>query len=236
MPRNNLNILSTRPLDARIIHEAAEKGVSIDCISFIETQPTVPEDVQLLLPELAQKQLTAVFTSMNAVEAIKAYTGNDIKWKIFSIGSATSKLIEDTWGADKVAGTAGYADDLADEIINSGVSEVVFFCGEQRRDVLPLKLKSNGIIVKEYVVYRTIFLSYEIKKNYDGILFFSPSAVNSFFSANTPGAGAVTFAIGHTTASALQEKGVRNVQVGDSPGKEELVRKMLAYFQLNGRI
>jgi uroporphyrinogen-III synthase len=236
MQRNNLNILSTRPLDAHLINEAAEKGVAIDCISFIETQPSVSEDVQLLLAGLAQQQLTAVFTSMNAVEAIKAYTGNHVKWKIFCIGSATSELIENTWGMDKIAGTAEYAEDLADEIIRSGEREVVFFCGEQRREVLPIKLKTKGIIVKELVVYRTLSFSHAIKKYYDGILFFSPSAVNSFFSTNTPGAGAVTFAIGNTTASALQKNGWRNVLVADSPGKEELVKKMLAYFQYSGRI
>lgn len=236
MQKSNLNILSTRPLAAHLIDEAAKKGVTIDCISFIETQPVISEDIQVLLASLARQPLTAVFTSMNAVDAVKEFTGEEVKWKIYCISSATSNLISKIWGADKIAGTSEYGETLADIIISNGETEVVFFCGDHRRDVLPQKLKAQGIKVKELIVYHTLTCPHSIKKHYDGILFFSPSAVNSYFLSNQPGPGTVIFAIGNTTASALQQKGWGNILTADRPDKEELVKKMLAYFQINKRI
>jgi uroporphyrinogen-III synthase len=232
MQRNNLNILSTRPLDIQLIKEAAQKGVAIECQSFIETQPMVSEDMQLLLKGLAHQPLTTVFTSMNAIEAIKDFTGNEVAWKIYSIGNTTRQLAENLWGADKIRGTAENASALADVIFNNSEKEVVFFCGEQRRDELPLKLKRHGINVKELVVYRTVETAMPVSKKYDGVLFFSPSAVNSFFSFNKPACCGVAFAIGSTTASALKAKGCHSIISADTPCKEELVRKMLAYFRL----
>lgn len=231
MQRNNLNILSTRPLDAQLIKEAALRGVFIECLSFIETQPIVSEDLQLLISELAQEPLTVVFTSMTAIEAIKGYTGTEVNWEIYCIGNSTRQLIENVWGADKIKGTAENASTLADIIIYKGIKEVVLFCGEQRRDELPLKLDKQGISIKEIIVYRTIETAQAVSKKYDGVLFFSPSAVNSFFSFNKPASCGVVFAIGSTTASALKAKGCDSIVSADTPGKEELVHKMLAYFR-----
>ncbi|MCU7547653.1 uroporphyrinogen-III synthase [Chitinophagaceae bacterium LB-8] len=223
--------MSTRPLDAQLIKEAALMGVSIECQSFIETQPIVSQDQQLLIKELARTPLTVVITSMNAVEAIKDHTGTEINWEIYSIGNTTRQLIESVWGTGKVKGTAENASALADVIIYRGVKEVVFFCGEQRREELPLKLKEQGISIKEMVVYRTIETAKPVSKKYDGVLFFSPSAVNSFFSYNQPASCGVAFAIGSTTASALKAKGCDSIVSADTPGKEDLVKKMLAYFR-----
>lgn len=232
MQRNSLNILSTRPLDRQLINEAAQKGIEIECLSFIETQPLVSEDLQVLMKELAQKPLTVVFTSMNAVEVVKDAAGSQVSWEIYCIGNTTRQLVADTWGVDKIKGTAENASALADLIINNGEKEVVFFCGEQRRDELPIKMRDHGISLKELVVYRTIETSRPVSKKYDGILFFSPSAVNSFFSFNKPASCGVAFAIGSTTAMALKAKGCNSIVSADMPGKEELVRKMLAYFDI----
>ncbi len=218
-------------MDIRLIKEAAQKGIAIECQSFIETQPTVSEELQLLIKGLAQKEITAVFTSMNAIEAIKEFTGTEVGWEIYCIGNSTRQLVENLWGADKIAGTAENASSLADVIITNGEKEVVFFCGEQRIDELPLKLKGHGIHVQELIVYRTIELAKPVTKKYDGVLFFSPSAVNSFFSFNEPVSCGIAFAIGSTTASALRAKGCHSIISADTPGKEELVRKMLAYFR-----
>lgn len=230
MQRNSLNILSTRPLDRQLIMEAAQKGVEIECLSFIETQPVVSEDLQLLIKGLAQRPLTAVFTSMNAVEAIKDAAGDKVSWGIYCIGNTTRQLVADIWGVDRIKGTAENASSLADLIINNNEKEVVFFCGEQRRDELPIKMRNHGISLKELVVYRTIETARPVYKKYDGILFFSPSAVNSFFSFNRPTSCGVAFAIGSTTATALKTRGCTSIVSADMPGKEELVRKMLAYF------
>ena len=80
----------------------------------------------------------------------------------------------------------GYAADLA-EIISLiyGKESYTFFSGNLRRDVLPNTLKENGITCNEIEVYETNITSKKIKEKLDGILIFSPSAVESSFKLNT---------------------------------------------------
>jgi uroporphyrinogen-III synthase len=230
MQKNKLNILSTRPLSEEIIQEALKQDVSIDCLSFIETEPIKTPELKEKIQQLSGQNIITVFTSMNAVEAVKEYLTSKTSWKIFSIGQTTKELIEDFFGKENIAGTADDAGLLADVIIHQHPKEVVFFCGDQRRDELPGKLIANNIIVEEIIVYRTIATWQKTEKHYDGILFFSPSAVQSFFSTNTIDNSTIVFAIGNTTANAVKKQGNNQIVVADKPGKEELVKKMLEHF------
>jgi uroporphyrinogen-III synthase len=98
MQKNKLNILSTRPLSKEIINEAAQQNASIDCISFIETKAIQDIGLEERLHNLSEENITAVFTSMNAVEAVKEYLPEKPKWNIFSIGHTTKELIADFFG------------------------------------------------------------------------------------------------------------------------------------------
>ena len=81
-----------------------------------------------------------------------------------------------------VESTANDAVSLAELIAEDRfVDEVIFFCGDQRRDELPEILRQHEVVVNEIVVYQTIAVPHKIEKQYHGILFFSPSAVQSFF-------------------------------------------------------
>jgi uroporphyrinogen-III synthase len=230
MQKNKLNILSTRPLSESIIQEALKQDVLIDCVSFIETEPIKTPELKEKIQQLSQQNIIAVFTSMNAVDAVKEHLSEKPDWKIFSIGQTTKELIKDFFGEEYFAGTADDASALADVIIQQNPKEVFFFCGDQRRNELPEKLSANNIKVKEIVVYKTIALPQRISKQYDGILVFSPSAVESFFSINTIDKNTTIFAIGNTTANAIKQQVNNQIVVADKPGKEALVKKMLAYF------
>ena len=230
MQKTRLNILSTRPLSETIIKEAAERNVSIDCISFIETESVRTPELKNKLEELSADTLHVVFTSMNAVESVKEYLPAKPGWKIFSMGQTTRELIQDFFGEENISGTADDAGKLADVIIEQCPQKLIFFCGDQRRDELPEKLANKNIPIEEIVVYRTKLTSQKIAKEYDGILFFSPSAVDSFFSMNSVGNNTIVFAIGHTTANAISEKVNNKIIIADKPGKEALVKRMLAYF------
>src|SRR5207249_7417762 len=105
--------------------------------------------------------------------------------KIYCLAAPTREIIRRYFDRSPVEGTAVNASSLADEIINSNVQEIIFFCGDQRRDELPDKLAKHQVRVKEIVVYKTSSTPKRISKNYQAILFFSPSAVKSFFSINT---------------------------------------------------
>ncbi|HEY4205998.1 MAG TPA: uroporphyrinogen-III synthase, partial [Puia sp.] len=181
--------------------------------------------------ELGTQRLTAIFTSMNAVEAVTAHLNGSPSWTIFCIGGATRRLAESQFGPASIAGTAPSASELATVVLLHRPSEVFFFCGDQRREELPEKLSATGVKVHEVVVYRTAQTPQSIKEAYDGIVFFSPSAVHSFFSANTLPEKTTLFAIGHTTADTIHTYVNNPVITSTAPEKETLVRQTIEYYQ-----
>lgn len=232
MPQNKIHILSTRPLEQGLIDQAAGKGIIIDTVSFIHTEPVDNKDLRDQIRELGLQPLTIVFTSANAVEAVVQHLqGRQPAWRIFCIGQATRQLIARNFAAAMIAGTANSAGELADVIINkTAIEEVIFFCGDQRRQELLQQLAQQHIAVKEIVVYRTFADKYSLQKQYDGVLFFSPSAVNSFFSNNTVTEKTVLFAIGNTTADTIKNFTNNIIIISDTPGKKHLVNSMMNYF------
>ncbi|RYY99251.1 MAG: uroporphyrinogen-III synthase [Chitinophagaceae bacterium] len=228
MQKTDRTILSTRPLPEALVAEAAALGLHIDTLSFIETEPVDDAETLRLIGVLGAAAAKVVFTSMNAVEAVAPHL-HAPDWEAFCIGYATRRLLTEKL-ALPIIGDAPDADSLAGVIIRSGVRSVVFFCGDQRRDALPLRLGIAGIRVHEVIVYRTLLTPQATDKAYDGLLFFSPSAVESYFSLNEAAPGAMFFAIGATTAAAIREHCTNPIVVADEPGKEALARKMMAHF------
>jgi uroporphyrinogen-III synthase len=230
MQKTEWNILSTRPLSPEVIGKASLHSVSIDCISFIETEAIQKEELATSIRQLQSKPITAVFTSMNAVDAVSVYLKEKPKWQVYCMGHTTKQLVAEAFGTDDIKGTANNASLLADQIIQHGVKEVYFFCGDQRRDELPDKLRTGNIKVNEVTVYHTIHQPQIVDKPYDGILFFSPSAVESFFSINKPKRDTILFAIGNTTADAIRKFSSNTLIIAEQPGKDSLAEEMIAYF------
>lgn len=232
MPQNKITILSTRSLDDELIREAETKDILIDVLPFIKTELVSSTDTQNKIENILAIAATIVFTSVNAVEAVSQKI-KDQKPKIFCIGHATKASVEKYFGEGSIAGFADNARELAEAIINEKISEVIFFCSDHRRDELPDLLKKNNVEVKEFVVYRTISIPKKIEKNYDGILFFSPSAVKSFFQNNQADDQTVLFAIGNTTANEIKEFSKNKIVVSDTPEKKILLEKAINFFQTN---
>lgn len=228
----NCSILSTRPVSKTLVAEAAEMGIQLNAIAFIDTEPIQDIDVQQEVEQTALQYATVVFTSMNAVESVITMLDEQVpEWSIYCMGNTTAELITNYFGENAIAGTASSAADLADLIIeNEDTDEVVFFCGDQRRDELPEKLAKAGIDLNEVVVYKTIPLPKKLETNYEGVIFFSPSAVHSYFSVNKVDDQTILFAIGQTTATAIKQYTNNKLIIANSPGKEELVRKAIKHF------
>jgi len=232
MQQNKIFILSTRPIDEPLINEAKHQNIEIDILSFIETVPTRSIEVQQEIENALLKSSAVVFTSMNAVEAVaNELDGHQPDWRIYSIGNTTRQLVKKYFGEEAIAGSAESAAELAELIVEEDNSDdIFFFCGEQRRDELPDILRSNDIDVNEIVVYQTIQVKHKIEKTYHGILFFSPSAVQSFFSNNKISDKTILFAIGNTTATEIKKYTNNKIITGDEPSKENLVMEMIRYY------
>ena len=218
-----------------MIGEAAAKNIIVDAIPFIKTEPTSSIEVQQEIEHLATMNATVVFTSRNAVEAVVTeLNGYDPDWQIFCIGHATRQAVEKFFLKNSIVGTAANAKDLADDLVKkANVDEVIFFCGDQRRNELIDILRAADIEVHEVIVYQNTPVPHAVDKKYDGILFFSPSAVKSFFRKNKVGDQTVLFAIGNTTANELKGYSKNKIVVSSRPDKDYLLSEMVAYFQAN---
>jgi uroporphyrinogen-III synthase len=215
-----------------MVKDADTQGVVLDVVPFICTVPFINEKSILRLTELYKTEATVVFTSANAVEAITTGKPAQLsRWKIYCIGNATKNAVSGYFDKGTIAGTADDAGQLAKVIIERGVQQVVFFCGNKRMDTLPEVLKRSGVQVEEIIVYKTEETPQVVNEEYEGILFFSPSGVDSFFSKNKVPGHTVLFAIGNTTAKALALHSDNELVTGDIPSKKVLISKAIDYLK-----
>lgn len=224
-------ILSTKSLAASLL-SVYGNDVQIDCIPFIQTITYSKDVLQAKFQSLKGKKITAVFTSVNAVHAIHDSTVSDALYHVYCIDGNTQKSIEAIQGNWIIKGKASNSKNLAEFIINDNPEyPLYFFCGDHRLDTLPAKLKKAGINCIEIPVYETKLTPQLVEKRYDGILFFSPSAVQSFFSVNSLPAYTVVFAIGETTALAVKQKNRNPIITCKEANAETLLNDAIHFLE-----
>lgn len=205
MPETKPQILSTKQLAQQYIDYAADKGIVIECKSFIRIQPVSAEAFHELFSTLSNIS-TVVFTSEPGVKIVTGFLANkQLSWNVYCISGTTKRAVSELLPNATIVGTAEYGKDLAAKIVADGVGEVVFFCSEIRMPTIPETLKAKGIKVTEVVAYHNLPAPEKLERAYDGVMFFSPSAIRSFFSLNHITADVPFFAIGKTTAAALKQ-------------------------------
>lgn len=226
------HILITRPLDADLEAMFLHSGHRIEGIAFIETSPLQDRATGLKIRQAGEAPHTIVFTSMNAVQAVADHlNGIDPAWDIYAIGHATLEHVQGSMLGATIKGTAPDAARLAERIIaDRPIKPVLFFCGDQRREELPKMLQQAGIGLQELVVYHTIERPIALEPVHDALMFFSPSAVKSYFSVNRPKDSAVFFAIGGTTAAAIREHVRNEVVISPEPSAAALAQVVIGHL------
>lgn len=168
----------------------------------------------------------AIITSKNA--AITVIEKQLQIENCFCVGEKTSALL--TQNKIPVRSVFQNAKALAEHIVQHFKTETfTFFSGTIRRDELPDILEKNRISLEEITVYNTVETNEEIKGLFNGILFFSPSAVRSFFSKNNH-QEAILFCIGETTANEARNFS-KNVIVATKPTIENTIVQVVKYFK-----
>jgi len=87
-------------------------------------------------------------------------------------------------------------------------------------DDLPNLLTENHITVNEIEAYRTKFSPVEVGNNVKGILFFSPSAIESYLQMNKP--DKIAYCIGESTAK-VARKNFAEVKIAKIPVVESVI-------------
>ncbi|NYJ26514.1 uroporphyrinogen-III synthase [Allomuricauda sp. ARW1Y1] len=178
--------------------------------------------IELVDVRIPLDQVNYIFTSKNAVNAFleQARHSDASRFAAFCVGEKTKGLLE-TNGV-KVLEMAQNALDLARIIIEKYQKKsFLFLCGNKRRDELPETLTKNNVQYKELEVYRTHLNSKAFQRNFDGILFFSPSGIQSYLLENSVG-NSTLFCIGETTASEAK-KHSNKIIVANKPTVENVL-------------
>jgi uroporphyrinogen-III synthase len=219
-------ILSTKRLRPDVLRQALLDNISIMDYDFVS--------VSFIGAPVDLKE-TLVFTSRNAVTAFSQTNqpaGSNTPYKIYCLGGETLSSLGSIPGI-KIAATADDAKTLAKRIIDDKVKELSFICGSRRRDDLPELLQHEGINVHEEKVYNTVHTGHPVKHAYKGVLFFSPSAVESFFQTNVLAAGIPCFCIGNTTAAMVKEHTDTTIVIAKEVSQESMVKAVKEYFKKN---
>lgn len=232
---NGINILCTRLIQPSFIEQAGKAGIHIDQIEFIRTSYSITDHHAGLIQGIPDRA-NLVFTSTNAVEALsqlvhEANINLPKHCRVFCVDGRTSMSISTLFPGCEIAASAESAKALAEDILKHQVEQVYFICGNLRRDELPALLLQNGIQVTELELYKTYATPVKVDHHYDGLIFFSPSAVASFFSMNTITGSTACFAIGETTANAIRECTGNEIIVSDRPRQACIIASVITYYQ-----
>lgn len=213
-----IRILSTKKLlvnQKQFLLNANITVVEADFIAIHNKQVSI-DNVHENLIFTSQNSVTSVLENLKSTETLALLKQKNV----FCVGIKTKQLLEEN-GFSVIAYT-GYAADLAEIItLIYHKEQFTFFSGNLRRDTLPEALKNAGIVFNEIEVYETVLTPQKINATFDGILFFSPSGVESFLKDNKIN-NQMCFCIGTTTANAL-EKYTKNIIIAHQPTVENVI-------------
>lgn len=168
-----------------------------------------------------------IFTSQNAVLSVLENENHPIlKNKIsFCVGIKTRQLLEEN--GFQVEQSFDYAEELVEYLLKHHYDKkFTFFSGNLRRDTIPNAFQKNNIIFEEIEVYQTVLTPHKMDNQVDGILFFSPSAVQSYVKENAI-TNEICFCIGTTTAAELT---TNNKIIANQPTVENVIIQCMNYF------
>ena len=218
------SILSTKTLSVE------QRQVFLDANFDLLEQDFI--EIKNNLFELNTINNNLIFSSQNAVLSLMEQNGWEVlKTKpVFCVGVKTKELLE--LHGFTVDVYLDYASELAEIItLIYNKESYTFLSGNLRKETLPKALKSARITFNEIEVYQTTLAPFKIsdQENFDGILFFSPSAVESYLTNNKI-KNEVCFCVCTTTAAALETKKIKNIIIAETPTIEEVILEVIEYY------
>jgi hydroxymethylbilane synthase len=219
------SVYSTKKL-SELQKEVLSSAIGIDDSDFIKIR------FNRIPPKVMKNEIeNVVITSQNGVEALlNSFTKDEMKFKnIYCVGRRTKKLIENRIG--KVTKVAKNAKALAEYLSTALENKnVTYFCSDVRLDILPAYLQSHDITVNEVEAYKTMLSPEKLDDSVTGVLFYSPSGIESYLTENN--ADKVAFCIGETTAKEAR-KHFENVQVANLPSVDSVLELVNSHFTSN---
>ena len=212
------HILVTKNLTLAQQKQLSDSGVGVKMYNAISIKPLPFESSNFVDSAIVTSQNTALIL-FNSKITIK---------QVFCVGSKTEKILVEN-GYHVVKKTEN-GKELANYIAkNYKTTSFVFFCGKKRRDEIPKTLSESAINFKEISLYNTELNIQKFNQNFDGILFFSPSAIQSYIAQNSL-TKTIAFCIGNTTANEAR-KHTSNVVVAPKATVESTIATLISFFR-----
>ncbi len=216
------NVFSTKDLTPDQLALFSD-SIRVKSEDFIKVSPN-----RISAYELKKKKRNVILTSQNAVEALlQNVAPEDLKFEnIYCVGRKTKRLIERRIGP--VKHQEKYAEKLAKHLVEymEGL-EVTYFCSNLRLDTIPTILAENNIKVNEIEAYETKHAPKKVDDSIEGVMFYSPSTVESYLMKNAP--DKVAYCIGETTAAEAR-KHFADVRVAKTPIVESVIELVNADY------
>jgi len=220
-----ISILSTKTLSTEQRQFFLEANLDLLEQDFIEIENNNFELINIK-DNLIFSSQNAILSLMNQPDWEKFKTKN-----VFCVGIKSKELLEQN--GFKVDVYMDYASELAEIItLIYNKESFTFFSGNLRKETLPKALKVAKIDFNEIEVYQTKLAPFKISKEekFNGILFFSPSGVESFLTNNKI-KDEICFCIGETTAEAIKNNKIKNVVIAEFPTIEDVITEVIAYYK-----
>lgn len=214
----SVNILSTKILSSQQLNLLNNAQFNVEMYNAIS--------IEKLPFEYSGQIENAIVTSQNIAQII-IDTHIQIK-SVFCVGEKTSNLLKSQ--NYNVVKTARKASVLAEFLVKYHKNDsFLFLCGNIRRNELPDVMTENEINFKEKIMYKTTLNSQVFSKSFEGVLFFSPSGIQSYIQENSL-KNKTAFCIGNTTANEAK-KHTRNVVIASQATVEHTISAAIHYFK-----
>ncbi len=221
------HIVSTRKLTSELVDGLRIKGWTFSDHDFISKVIDIPSN-------LNERDVSkcVVLTSITGVNAFVQLAGQlnvpVSDYYVYCISGATRKYANALGLTIKA--TAPNASALAKEIAkDADVKKITHICSNIRRDELTSLLSNSNIFINDVIAYRTEFTPVAVDQPYDAVVFFSPSAVDSFLMVNEL-RQVPAFCIGDTTASHAKQKGYLQTYIPEAPSEEILLQTIIEHY------
>lgn len=198
----------------------------IESVDFITTEMV---DLELIKNQIQPNIHNYIITSFRAAKHIQpiGLTGN-----FYCVGEKSAEIL--LQNPKNQVQTFNNGQSLV-EAIQTHNSELIthnftYFCSNIRRDEIPYGLRNLGHQVQEIITYNTTSQKVKIENDFDAYVFFSPSGVKSFQEQYAIPQKASIFAIGETTANAIEKAFNKKALTPEKPNIELLTELIKTYF------
>ena len=226
-----IKILSTKILSKNLVKKIKKNNLEFFEHNFLKISYKKLENKNInLLQE--NNNLIFIFTSKYALENIKKIKIKNKK--CFAIEWKTSELAKKNWF--EILGVWKNSLDLAEKINNSLLElknkTLIHLTTENHLKDMEDFLKKKWIILETINVYEKKLNPKKIDFQFDAILFFSPSSIDSFFIKNNLEKKVIIFCIWETTKKYLLEKKLKNkIIISKKSSIKNLVEEIFNYYK-----